>query len=56
MSRQNKPASAAQRKLAAVLSADIDGYTTLRQSDEKRAPVSLQKFKRELETHAHPQE
>ena len=38
------------RRLAAVLFADIVGYTALMQSDESLALSTLEKFKRELDT------
>ena len=43
----NKPLQ--QRKLAAILFADIVGYTALMQSNEQHALSHLQKFKAELE-------
>ena len=43
----NKPLQ--QRKLAAILFADIVGYTALMQSDERLALAHLQKFKQSLE-------
>jgi len=44
---ENRPLQ--QRKLAAILFADIAGYTALMQSDERLALANLQKFKKSLE-------
>lgn len=38
-----------KRRLAAILFADIEGYTALMQSDERKALIGLNKFKKELE-------